>query len=194
MASRIRLGFIGANVRATWAAQSHFPALLASPDVELTAVCTTRRETAEAAREAFGAKLAFTDFREMVVSKEIDAVAVVVRVPAHYEPTRAAIAEIPVTQRTAADRMQAVTVEQRRIDRPVFDDDVGSQHERALDALDQGRGDRPRRECLPAGSVGRPQGRRFGWGVVSARTRTHGHPLAWKTGNRRRGRRALGAG
>src|SRR5258705_12386508 len=53
MADRIRLGFIGANVRATWAAQSHFPALLASPDVELTAVCTTRRETAEAAREAF---------------------------------------------------------------------------------------------------------------------------------------------
>ena len=74
MAKRILLGFIGANIRATWAAQSHFPAL-ASPDVELTAVCTTRRETAEAAREAFGAKLAFTDFREMVVSKEIDAVA-----------------------------------------------------------------------------------------------------------------------
>src|SRR5262244_3227254 len=76
MADRIRLGFIGANVRATWAAQSHFPALLASPDVELTAVCTTRRETAEAAREAFGAKLAFIDFREMVVSKEIDAVTI----------------------------------------------------------------------------------------------------------------------
>src|SRR4029450_13285796 len=91
MADRIRLGFIGANVRATWAAQSHFPALLASPDVELTAVCTTRRETAEAAREAFGAKLAFTDFREMVGSKQIDAVAVVVRVPSHYEPTKAAI-------------------------------------------------------------------------------------------------------
>src|SRR5688500_1459294 len=91
MANRIRLGFIGANVRSTWASQSHFPALLASPDVELTAVCTTRRETAEAAREAFGAKLAFTDFREMVGSNEIDAVAVVVRVPSHYEPTKAAI-------------------------------------------------------------------------------------------------------
>jgi hypothetical protein len=50
MAKRIRLGFIGANIRATWAAQSHFPALLASPDVELMAVCNTRRETAEAAR------------------------------------------------------------------------------------------------------------------------------------------------
>src|SRR5262245_18241852 len=91
MADRVRLGFIGANVRATWAAQSHFPALLASPDVELTAVCTTRRETAEAARKAFGAKLAFTDFREMVVSKEIGAAAVVLRAPPPYESIRAAI-------------------------------------------------------------------------------------------------------
>ena len=53
MANKIRLGFVGANVRATWASQSHYPALLASPNVELTAVCTTRPETAEAARQAF---------------------------------------------------------------------------------------------------------------------------------------------
>jgi len=91
MANKIRLGFIGANVRSNWASQSHFPALLASPDVELTAVCTTRPESAEEARAAFGAKLAFHDFRAMVASKEIDAVAVVVRVPLHYEATRAAI-------------------------------------------------------------------------------------------------------
>ncbi len=91
MANRIRLGFVGANVRSTWASQSHFPALRASPDVELTAVCTTRPESAEEARKAFGAKLAFTDFRAMCASPEIDAVAVVVRVPLHYEPTKAAI-------------------------------------------------------------------------------------------------------
>jgi predicted dehydrogenase len=91
MAHKIRLGFIGANVRSNWASQSHFPALLASPDVELTAVCTTRSESAEEARAAFGAKLAFDDFRAMVASPEIDAVAVVVRVPWHYAPTRAAI-------------------------------------------------------------------------------------------------------
>jgi predicted dehydrogenase len=41
---------VGANVRSTWASQSHFPALLASPDVELTTVCTTRPESAEEAR------------------------------------------------------------------------------------------------------------------------------------------------
>src|SRR5579862_1317725 len=91
MVNKIRLGFIGANVRSTWASLSHFPALMASPDVEMTAVCTTSAESAEAARKAFGAKLAFTDYRAMVASREIDAVAVVVRVPSHYEPTKAAI-------------------------------------------------------------------------------------------------------
>ncbi len=91
MANKIRLGFVGANVNSTWSSQSHYPALLASPDVELTAVCTSRAESAEEARQAFGAKLAFHDFREMVASPEIDAVAVVVRVPLHYEPTKAAI-------------------------------------------------------------------------------------------------------
>ncbi|HIN70998.1 MAG TPA: Gfo/Idh/MocA family oxidoreductase [Dehalococcoidia bacterium] len=91
MADKIRLGFVGANVRSTWSSQSHFPALMASPDVELTAVCTTRAESAEEARQTFGAKLAFDDFRAMAASPEIDAVAVVVRAPSHYEPTKAAI-------------------------------------------------------------------------------------------------------
>ena len=91
MADKIRLGFVGANVRSTWSSQSHFPALMASPDVELTAVCTTRAESAEEARQTFGAKLAFDDFRAMAASPEIAAVAVVVRAPSHYEPTKAAI-------------------------------------------------------------------------------------------------------
>ena len=91
MAGKIRLGFVGANVNSTWASQSHFPALLASPDVEFTAVCTTRPESAEEARQAFGARFAFHDFREMAASPEVDAVAVVVRVPSHYEATKAAI-------------------------------------------------------------------------------------------------------
>src|SRR2546425_5076642 len=91
MANKIRLGFVGANVRSVWAAQSHYPALLASPDVEWTAVCTSRPESAEEARRTFGAKLAFHDYRERVAAPEIDAVAVVVRVPEHYGPTKAAI-------------------------------------------------------------------------------------------------------
>ncbi len=91
MADKIRLGLIGASVSGTWSARSHLPALRASGDVELTAVCTTRADSAEAARHAWGARLAFDDWRQMVASPELDAVAVVVRVPSHYEPAKAAL-------------------------------------------------------------------------------------------------------
>jgi predicted dehydrogenase len=57
----------------------------------LTAVCTTRADSAEAARLAWGARLAFDDWRKMIASPEIDAVAVVVRVPSHNAPTKAAL-------------------------------------------------------------------------------------------------------
>jgi predicted dehydrogenase len=91
MADKIRLGLIGASVQGTWSARSHLPAVQASSDVELTAVCTTRADSAEAARQAWGARLAFDDYRKMIASPEIDAVAVVVRVPSHYAPTKAAL-------------------------------------------------------------------------------------------------------
>ena len=91
MANKIRLGLIGASTGNTWSARSHLTALPLSPDFELTAVCTTRPESAEASRQKYGAKLAFHDFRAMAASPEIDAVAVVVRVPSHYEPVKAAL-------------------------------------------------------------------------------------------------------
>ena len=91
MADKIRLGLIGASVKGTWSARSHLPAVRASSAVELTAVCTTRADSAEAARQAYGARLAFDDYRAMIASPEIDAVAVVVRVPSHYAPTKAAL-------------------------------------------------------------------------------------------------------
>jgi predicted dehydrogenase len=91
MADKIRLGLIGASVRGTWSARSHLPAVQASSDVELTAVCTTKADSAEAARRAWSSRLAFDDYRKMIASPEIDAVAVVVRVPSHYAPTKAAL-------------------------------------------------------------------------------------------------------
>jgi len=91
MAGRVRLGLIGASVSGTWSARSHLPALRSSRDIELTAVCTTKADSAEAARRAYGARLAFHDWRAMVASPEIDAVAVVVRVPSHYAPTKGAL-------------------------------------------------------------------------------------------------------
>ena len=86
MVDKIRIGLIGASVKGTWSARSHLPAVQASADVELTAVCTTKADTAEAARQAYGARLAFDDWRKMIASPEIDAVAVVVRVPSHVVP------------------------------------------------------------------------------------------------------------
>ena len=89
--SKVRFGLVGANVSAHWAPLSHLPALVASPDIDLTAVCTTRAESAEEARVKLGAKLAFDDYRAMVRSPEIEAVGIVIKVPQHYEVTRAAI-------------------------------------------------------------------------------------------------------
>src|SRR3984885_11059596 len=91
MADEIRLGLIGASVKGTWSSRSHLPAEQASSDVDLTAVCTTRADSTEAARQAYGARLAFDDYGAMIASREIDAVAVVVRVPSHYAPTKAAL-------------------------------------------------------------------------------------------------------
>jgi predicted dehydrogenase len=91
MVDKLRLGLIGASVKGTWSARSHLPAVQASADVALTAVCTTRADSAEAARQAYGARFAFDDYRAMIASPEIDAVAVVVRVPSHYAPVKAAL-------------------------------------------------------------------------------------------------------
>jgi predicted dehydrogenase len=55
MADKIRLGLVGASVSGTWSSRSHLPALRAGSEVELTAVCTTRADSAEAARRAYGA-------------------------------------------------------------------------------------------------------------------------------------------
>jgi predicted dehydrogenase len=88
---KIRLGIIGANPTVGWGPRAHLPAAAASPDVELTAVCTTREESATASARKYGAKMAFHDYREMLACPDIDAVAVVLRVPSHYEPTRAAL-------------------------------------------------------------------------------------------------------
>ena len=65
MADKIRLGIIGANVHLGWARRSHLPAIVASPEFELTGVCTTRMESAEESKQKFGAKLAFDDYHKI---------------------------------------------------------------------------------------------------------------------------------
>ena len=88
---KIRVGIIGANVSNGWGPRAHLPALLALPEFELTAVCTSRPETAAASKEKFGARLAFHDYHEMAAHPDVDVVSVVVRVPFHHEMTVAAL-------------------------------------------------------------------------------------------------------
>ena len=66
----IRTSVIGANVSQGWAHRSHLPALLASPEFELTGVCTTRRESAEESAARFGARLAFHNHRAWWPARE----------------------------------------------------------------------------------------------------------------------------
>jgi predicted dehydrogenase len=94
VADKVRVGIVGATVTpggSGWGANAHVPALQALPDYELRAVCTAHEDTAKASAEKFGAPLAFHDMKEMVSHPDVDAIAVVVRVPWHKELVMAAI-------------------------------------------------------------------------------------------------------
>src|SRR5205809_6332809 len=89
---RIRVGIIGANPDRGWAAQAHIPALRSLPDdFEITALSTTRRESADAASKLFGVPAAFDNHEELVNSPAVDVVAVTVKVPYHLELATAAL-------------------------------------------------------------------------------------------------------
>src|SRR5213079_2429042 len=89
---RIRVGIIGANPDRGWAAQVHIPALRSlSDDFEITALSTSRRESADAAGKRFGVPAAFDKHNELVNSSDVDVVAVTVKVPFHLELATAAL-------------------------------------------------------------------------------------------------------
>jgi predicted dehydrogenase len=91
-AKRIRVGIIGANPDRGWAAQAHIPALRSlSDDFEITALSTTRRESADVASKLFGVPAAFDNHEELVNSAAVDVVAVTVKVPYHLELATAAL-------------------------------------------------------------------------------------------------------
>jgi len=91
-AKRIRVGIIGANPDRGWAAQAHIPALTSlSDDFEITALSTTRRESADAASKLFDVAAAFDNHQELVNSPAVDVVAVTVKVPYHLELATAAL-------------------------------------------------------------------------------------------------------
>jgi predicted dehydrogenase len=89
---RIRVGIIGANPDRGWASQAHIPALTSlSDDFEITALSTSRRESADAAGRRFGVPLAFDNHQDLVNSPSVDLVAITVKVPQHLELATAAL-------------------------------------------------------------------------------------------------------
>jgi predicted dehydrogenase len=90
--NRIRVGIIGANPDRGWAAHAHIPALKSlSDDFEITALSTSRRESADAAGKLFGVPVAYDNHQELVNSAAVDVVAVTVKVPYHLELATAAL-------------------------------------------------------------------------------------------------------
>jgi len=88
---KIRLGIIGANIHYGWGARAHLPALTHLPDYKVLALCTAHPETAQESAKAFGVPLAFHRHQDLLEHPDIDAVAVVVRVPLHYRLTMDAL-------------------------------------------------------------------------------------------------------
>src|SRR6516164_8543278 len=88
---KIRVGIVGANPRRGFASIAHVPALQALPDFEISAVCTTRQESADAAARHYGVPLAFCEAAKLAQHPNVDLVTVSVKVPDHYQPVMAAI-------------------------------------------------------------------------------------------------------
>ncbi|HJU10915.1 MAG TPA: Gfo/Idh/MocA family oxidoreductase, partial [Candidatus Binataceae bacterium] len=83
--SKIRVGIIGANVHYGWGSSAHIPALKALPEFEITAVCTSRQESADETARQFGIPFAFNDPAKLVQHPEVDLVSICVRVPFHHQ-------------------------------------------------------------------------------------------------------------
>jgi len=86
---KIRVGIIGANVRYGWGAIPTFRLERAS-EFEITAVCTSRQETAdETAKHSDSPR--FADPYKMVQHPDVDLVSICVRVPFHHQTGMAAL-------------------------------------------------------------------------------------------------------
>lgn len=66
----LRVGIISAN----WGAVAHLPAWRAVPGIDVVGICTSRRETAEAASARFKVPRAFWNAAEMIADPDIDIV------------------------------------------------------------------------------------------------------------------------
>ena len=91
MTEKIRVGIVGASMRNGWGRDAHIPALSALPEFEITAVSTSRQETADETAKHFGISHAFADPYKMLQHPDVDLVSICVRVPFHHQLGMAAL-------------------------------------------------------------------------------------------------------
>ncbi len=88
----LRVGIIGASAEGGWARDGHVPAVQGLAGLELAAVATNSRKTADAAARAFGVSAAYGSGMELIRAGGVDLVTVATRVPDHRELVLAAAA------------------------------------------------------------------------------------------------------
>jgi predicted dehydrogenase len=122
MANKIRIGMVGITPNRGFSSIAHMPALQALPDFEITAVCTTRQESADAAAKHYNVPLAFADPVKLAQHPDVDLVTVCVKVPDHFTPVMAAIdagkhvySEWPLGRNTAEARQMFDAAERKGV-------------------------------------------------------------------------------
>jgi predicted dehydrogenase len=85
---KVQIGVMGAG---WWATFAHIPAVNSHPEAELLAIQNPQKAKAQNIARDFGAKHAFTDIKEMLALKALDAVIVASTPNAHYPQARAAL-------------------------------------------------------------------------------------------------------
>jgi predicted dehydrogenase len=87
----LRVGIVGASPGGSWGTFAHIPALTRLPGFSVSAVCNAHRETATATAQRCGAQHVFEDARRLAEHRDVDAVAICVRVPMHKELVEVAL-------------------------------------------------------------------------------------------------------
>jgi predicted dehydrogenase len=91
MDKTINVGVIGGSANNQWASSTHIPALQRLPKFKITAIGTTRMESAEKSASQFEVPHAFSDSNELARHPDVDMVIVSVKVPGHYNAVMAVL-------------------------------------------------------------------------------------------------------
>jgi UDP-N-acetylglucosamine 3-dehydrogenase len=84
---RLRIGVIGLG----WFGEIHCETIMGVPNMELAALCTRRADRLAEQATKFGVKKTYTDYRDLLADKDIDAVSIVTMWDQHTEPAVAAL-------------------------------------------------------------------------------------------------------